>query len=197
MLVSVLIPSRKRVERLKKTIQSLRETASPRNYEVRVRIDNDDDESINAIPEFGVFENVHFLIGPRFNGYESNGLFFTELARRSKGDWLFIMNDDSMVIGEGWDRQLASLPKEGIVAYPEFYWLGQSRYNFSGSCGVAFPFVPNGCWQKFGWSEIEFPADQKLYDLLVVKHGWKVQLLKGVTLRHERDNDQTLRQHRL
>lgn len=186
MLCSVLIASRKRPDGLHKSIQSLYDTAKPENFEVLVRLDDDDDKTLDRLSEFEHYGNVRILIGPHLNGRESTGTFLNELARLASGDWIYITNDDMLMLGSGWDEQLKAVPKSGYVVHPEFYWLGDTLHG-SGSCGVIAPFVPNKCWEQYGLSEIGGggSADDWLTEFLVNTKGWQPWLLKGITCKHE------------
>lgn len=194
MLCSVLIASRHRPDGLHKNIQSLHATANPENFDVWIRLDDDDAETISRLPEFERYGNVHHLIGPRLNNYFSIGKFCSEIADLAAGEWVMITDDDALMLGSGWDEQLKAVPKTGYVAHPEFYWLDTSEYG-SGSCGPVAAFVPNGCWKQYGFPDIGEPPDHWLNSLLVIAKGWKVWLLKGITHKHERGDEAALAEH--
>ena len=72
--ISVIFPSRKRVEMLNETlysIYSLADLSNP-NFEVIVKVDLDDFETLEYIKTWdSQIENLHFLISSRKNGYLS------------------------------------------------------------------------------------------------------------------------------
>lgn len=193
MLCAILIPSRARPDRLLKTIHSIYKTASLENFDIRLRLDLDDQLMMDRLKEFESLDNVRVYVGMRRLGYECLNEFYTELADMAPADWLMIMNDDAWIDGKGWDKQLADVPREGFIVQPEWYQWGQSVYK--GECS-AFPFVPNGCWKKFGLPIIPHEADASLHRLLVDSQGWKTHFLLGVRVVHERDSTEQLEIHR-
>jgi len=196
MICSVLIPTRRRPDGLHKAIKALHATAKPENFDVWLRIDYDDEETLSRLREFEAYGNVHPVIGPRLTGYMSNGEFVTELAELAKGEWVYFTDDDGFLIGNGWDEQLKSVPKHGFIVHPEFYWLGATAYGNSGSCGVVAAFAPNGCWKEYGEKGLQSPTDAWLDSVMVDRNGWKKWLLKGITWKHERGNEDDLREFR-
>ena len=205
-ICSILIPSRGRPERLKKTIRSVRDTDPDGNSEILVRFDDDDTASLAIKAELEA-SGVIVLVGPRRCGYPSIGEFYAELAQNAAAPWIWIMNDDAHIrhvtdspnqpdgTGVPWAKQLLQLPLTGVIAQPECYQLGGSKY--WGSNGGAFPLVPNGCWSRLGASFLAGAAvDTWLDQLLRVTHGWRSHFLAGVAVVHERDSDDVLAQHR-
>lgn len=192
MLVSILIPTRKRVPRLLKLINSIYATASnPKSFEIILKVDPDDDETLNATRNFN--GQVVARVTPRGIGYGDSGRYCMEMEEVADGDWCFLIDDDSTVEGKGWDEQIAALPKTGVMASCEFYRLGSSGYG-SGSCGVVGPWWPRGAWKQFD-KAIATPPDLALHTLFT-KNGWQVHLLKGITYNHDRDPGHLLEAHR-
>lgn len=101
--VSVLVPTRKRVERLKTMIASFDRTTSGR-AELLFRIDNDDRETydyLQGVPwrlKGGVFK------GSRHDGYKSTPQFLKDLLSMMNGDVLMVGNDDMIFETEAWDK---------------------------------------------------------------------------------------------
>jgi hypothetical protein len=103
--ISVLIPTRKRIERLKMMIRSF-ETTTSGCSELIFRIDNDDLETadyLQTVPwrlKRGVFK------GPRYEGYKSTGRFLWDMVGMMDGDVLMVGNDDMIFETPGWDIQV-------------------------------------------------------------------------------------------
>lgn len=187
--ISVLIPTRGRPKRLLKTLDSLRETSTVANsYEIILRTDDDDEETANLV--FDVRDKIHAIKRKRL-GYGRCSEMYREIAECAVAPWIWIMNDDCTVRGKGWDAQVKNSIYEEVIFQPEFYQLNESVYRGG---GYTFPMVQNGCW-VFAGDLIE-PIDLYLDTLLRVEHKWPVKLLDGVTVYHERDNDDTLESHR-
>lgn len=194
LVCSVLIPSRARPDRLMKTIQSLHGTAQPSRFEILLRFDDDDLETLKRRHEAEEYRNVRVIVGKRQDGYARLNHFYAELADIARSPWVWIMNDDVVVKGARWEAKLAEVPTEGFIVQPEHYQLGGSLY--SGCEGTAFPIVPNGIWKRFGWAVMDNPVDTRLDDLLRKENGWKTHFLDGITVVHDRDPDDILEKHR-
>lgn len=195
MICSILLPTRKRVERLKRCLDSLSTTAKVENYEVLLAIDNDDEEMIRAIPFFNN-PPVRYTIAPRGSGWMALDKRNDELSSIARSLWLWMMNDDVTIEGYGWDEQLKTIPTTGVLVQPQTMKLGGSTYsNLEWTC---FPIFPKGCLEKLGKSLHGLnPADQGIWEFLVKTHGWKTHHLKGITANHQRDSDDKIAQHRL
>ena len=194
MLVSILIASRARIHRLVNSIKSIYKTARTGDFEILIRFDDDDQDSLSNLHLLSPFKKVKYIIGPRFEGYGSHCVFMDELAAIAQGTWLFFLDDDGTIRGVDWDSQLSQIPTTGKIVHPEFYWLGTCRYG-SGSCVPVAICVPNKCWLEMGWDKLKQPIDLQLQTLLE-NQGWENQWLLGITARHKRDNDEILAEHR-
>lgn len=194
MLVSILIASRKRIHRLIAVIRSIYKTAKTEDFEILIRFDDDDTDSLGNLHILNEFTKVKYTIGPRYQGYASHSVFMDELSEIAQGEWLFFLDDDGYLIGDDWDLQLAKISLSGKIVHPEFYWLGGSKYG-SGSCVPVAICVPNKCWLNMGWKKLQQPIDSCLQELLE-SQGWENQWLLGVTARHRRDSEKTLLEHR-
>jgi len=101
--ISVLVPTRKRVDRLKKMIASFDRTTSGR-AELIFRIDHDDCETREYLQEVpwrlkgGVFR------GNRLDGYKSTPQFLKDMLPLANGDVLMVGNDDMIFETEAWDK---------------------------------------------------------------------------------------------
>lgn len=190
-LVSAIIPTRKRVPRLIKTIDSLLREADDKScVEVVLKIDNDDQITQKEFP-FADYPMVKKVFSDRGRGYGEMGRFVTEACAGATGEWSFLIDDDCWIVGKGWDSKLNQVPKDGAVAQCEFYHLGGSRYG-SGSCGPNGLFFPTGKFNEFGIKQLYSPADHCLYSIFVTERKWPIHLLKEITYRHDRDSEEQL-----
>src|SRR5574342_707583 len=100
--ISILIPSRYRPDLLKRAIDALISTAKNKDQtEILVRLDNDDTSSFKILES--IFElEVHYIIGPRYLGYASTGVYFNELAALAKGEFIFLCGDDLVMKSQDW-----------------------------------------------------------------------------------------------
>jgi len=88
--ISVLIPTRRRLDRLGILLSSYAATVGDEAHlsELIFRVDDDD----HATQEFLSAHQV--LVGPRYQGYRSLPTFFNELAAVAQGDVVMCGNDD-------------------------------------------------------------------------------------------------------
>lgn len=110
-LLSVLLPTRGRPEKLKAAVASCFDTADdPANVEVRIRVDDDDEATVGTAfaleREYGLHRVRVGSKGPRGNGYLDIHLWLGELAKAACGDWLLLFNDDATFSQKGWDTVL-------------------------------------------------------------------------------------------
>lgn len=117
--VSVLVPTRKRLDRLRTMIDSFKRT-NDGHAELVFRVDDDDPDTIDALAEHPT------VIGPRLSGYRSMPTFFNEMLRVATGDVLMCGNDDMIFKTPGWP----SLVLAAANAYPDgLFDLGVTTYN--------------------------------------------------------------------
>ncbi len=188
-----MIPTRCRVPRLLKTIESIRNTSQSDRVEILLRTDTDDLETAGALPDLiSKYAGVRVLCGPRLNAYESLNEFYNELARISEAQWVVVLNDDITLEGAGWDEQLSRLHVGDSLAWGQYYHLGLSWYRHSGAAFVC-PFVPTSTWLQHG--PAHNPVDWWWREQSRKNH-WKIHRLAGLTIHHDRDNDEQLAVHR-
>jgi len=197
MICSILITSRKRVPRLLKTLQSIRDTAiSQDDIEVLLRFDDDDLETEACIPAYKhIVKNFSWIKGPRLNGWQSVAAFWDELYKKSNGTWSWMMSDDMIVTGKGWDILLHDVPTEGFIVHPQIHQLGGSTYT-EDATGPA-PIIPKGALEKFGYDCIPNPPDTGINDSFRRKSGWEIKFLPGIGVWHMRDDESELFKERL
>lgn len=98
--ISVLVPTRNRIERLRTLLESYARTTEGcvANSELVFRVDDDDVASKEFLEPLG----HTVVVGPRLKGYGSMPEFFNELYRASSGDVLMSGNDDIIFRSAGW-----------------------------------------------------------------------------------------------
>jgi hypothetical protein len=191
MLASVLIPSRNRFDKLLNCIRSVYGAASYVNrfedFEVIVRFHNDDRSSLMRAyeidREFG--DKVRVITGETFKGYESLSVFTQELIDAAKGDWVWHVNDDMVVTGNGWNVRLAEIPLTGVLVQPEIHQLNESVYP-NDLAGPA-PIHPRTALGDLLTREHRYDVDMIIYNELVEKRGWKVEFLHSIGVWHQWD----------
>jgi len=152
-LVSVILPSRKRFNMLLKSLRSVYETAANASQlETIIRFDDDDKESIKRIPELPFTKmNLRVIIGPRLRGYFDLNKFINECCGVSRGEFLFLFNDDSTIVTEHWDKELEKYKGEIVVLNPDTNDDAQ-QYN-------TFPIVSRGIYELVGHFSLQAHSD--------------------------------------
>jgi hypothetical protein len=106
-LVSVLVPTRNRVEMLEKSLRSLIDTADlklGRQYEIILRHDDKATQRwLESHPDLW----TTFVHGPRGNGYADLHIMYNEMCLLARGRFLFLWNDDAVMVTPGWDLEIA------------------------------------------------------------------------------------------
>lgn len=196
-VISILIPTRWRRERLLKTIASINDTSPDKTkVEIIVRCGDDDetmkDFALDAKGRYGaghvpviVFSGLGWTYGELHKSYQ-------ELAARATGTWMMIFSDDTTIGGDDWVAKLESVPTTGFMVHPEWLTNNLSVYRCVG--GGPMPAIPRNCLKEYGL-KMETPIDTWIYTSLRDR-GWKNCFIKGMTIYHERIVDRTLPKER-
>ncbi len=122
--VSVLVPTRQRIARLRTLITSFDQTTgNAPNAELVFRVDEDDPGTRDFLLAWGGHKVV---VGPRMKGYGSMPTFFNELHRASAGDVLMCGNDDMVFQTNGWP---AAILAEANKHPDGLFNIGVTTYN--------------------------------------------------------------------
>lgn len=186
-----MIPTRKRLSGLMNTLASIKETATSPNYEILLRVDDDDHDTqsrFDTLKEMG----CRCIVGSRLQGYGSlDKDFYRQLEEDSNGTFVWIASDDMIVFGD-WMKALARVPTTGYIVQPAISRLGHSIYPLAEA--QAFPIFPRFCWKQF---TDKFPAPFDVNGHLLLKaHGWHTWFLEGVTMWHDRPDEEEIAEHR-
>ena len=108
-LISFLVLTRKNPEGVKKLINNFNSLANKNldNYEFIIKVDFDDNESLDLIKEFSnKVTNVKFIVSSRLKGYPSLNEFERDSAYLARGKYLMIIGDDTEMVTNGWNEVL-------------------------------------------------------------------------------------------
>jgi hypothetical protein len=101
--ISVLVPSRFRLNALLASLVSLRDTATaPGSVEYLVAADPDDPVTVSGAWSWG----ARVWEAPERYGYNQLHLYWNALAKLAAGDWLMLWNDDCRMLADGWDKPI-------------------------------------------------------------------------------------------
>lgn len=109
--VSVLMPSRNRVEMAKQSIDSLGEG----DYEVLMYVDADDNQ-LEDYKELAALntDKVRLYVKMRV-GYDGFHTMINFLSSKAHGDWLMLWNDDAVMQTPNWTSLLPEATKPEVV----------------------------------------------------------------------------------
>jgi hypothetical protein len=137
--ISFLVPTRKRFELFKRSMDSLRATCSSiDSFEVLVAMDDDDTETILKTRDYiSDKPNIQLHVYKRRTYYHLHE-YINDLYEKSCGDSIFGWNDDCLMVSQNWDVAILRLHEKFCVISPkianaEGYWRKQ---------GAMFPILP-------------------------------------------------------
>lgn len=103
--ITILLPTRKRVETLKKSIESLIKTSKhPDRLQFLFAVDDDDIDTINFLKSTSYPNQGVLTFKPM--GYENIHKYNNTLALYSHGKWLMFFNDDAIMTTQNWDTKM-------------------------------------------------------------------------------------------
>jgi len=103
--ITILLPTRKRVETLKKSIESLIKTSKhPDRLQFLFAVDDDDIDTINFLKTTSYPNQGVLTFKPM--GYENIHKYNNTLALYSHGKWLMFFNDDAIMTTQNWDTKI-------------------------------------------------------------------------------------------
>lgn len=128
LLISLLLPTRKRPELARRFLHSVQATATyPKDVEIILYAD-DDDAASHDLDCDGV--QLTRIIGPRL----TMGGYNTACLARARGDIIALVNDDVVIRTAGWDEALrhfdASIPDKIYLVYGDDRFKGQRLSTF-------------------------------------------------------------------
>jgi glycosyltransferase involved in cell wall biosynthesis len=107
-LISILIPTRKRIKLLKECLDSFNNQTQDKSLvEILLKIDTDDLETIEFINQYKLTSSIEIkdIITDRKNGYGSLDEHMNHLSSFSEAEFLLGMNDDIEMLTEGWEQR--------------------------------------------------------------------------------------------
>lgn len=154
--ISVLLPSRDRPAQLVSSVQRLVGRAeNPSRLEILLRLDLDDEASLRAYRRLCLAKLavVRAVVGERYDGWRSNHLYYNALASEATGGWLFLYNDDALMLTKHWDTRLLAVRKPIAatrmltrLAGPPYRWQAKNGQTM-GNC---FPAVRRDAYELLG-----------------------------------------------
>lgn len=179
-LVSFLIPTLWRLDKLKASIRSIRDTAdNPEQVQIITRCHECDLSTRDYLT--GNKDVQIVLIGSDKPAGKGNEWLWNQMYRHATGTWLTWWSDDQTLKGMGWDTQLSQINDQMCVVHPEIHQLNTSVYVKDERGPV--PFMQ----REFIHRDIESLPDFYVHEEFVLKRKWPIHWLFGVTVFHDRD----------
>ncbi len=144
--ISVILPTRNRVKKLKVSLDSLYTTVSdPNNLEILLGVDSDD-PSLEELKNYVASHkerNIKVQISDIRHGYKYLYKTQNPLGENAEGDWFLVWNDDAIMETPNWD--LVVKEYEGQVKLLALHNTDHLDYK-----GVEFPLIPKSWYKTTG-----------------------------------------------
>ncbi len=135
MTISILLPTRKRVKQLQKSVESLIHGASsPTKLQFLFGVDDDDNETLEFLKTSN-YPNQSVLKFKRL-GYENLHIYNNSLCAYAQGTWVMFFNDDAIMSTKAWDEKIEAIKNFKVLRMKE-----QTKHPYS-----IFPIFP---WDWF------------------------------------------------
>ena len=118
MTISILLPTRKRVNQLKKSVASLLDNAkNPDKIQPLFGVDDDDTETLEYLKKAN-YKNQSVLKFKRM-GYENLHMYNNSLCAYAQGTWVMFFNDDAIMNTKHWDEVIESEKNFNVLRVKE------------------------------------------------------------------------------
>lgn len=170
--ISILLPTRKRQEPLKKSVMSLIETATdPSNIELILGFDNDDGESKqwfldNVMPLLREYNVPVKILDFERLGYGRLNEYLNGLARYAVGHWFMVWNDDAWMKSSGWDDEIVK--HNGRFRILRIPTHNEHPY-------AIFPIIPQEWYRLFGYVSMH-----QLSDAWISQIGYMLNIVENI-----------------
>jgi len=151
-LIGIMLPTRKRVNLLRECLNSFNaKTKNKSSVEILLKIDDDDQETIDFINSYQSEIEIKTIISDRGNGYGSLNEYYNSLAQISEAEFLMVGNDDGEMMTDNWEEQFIPFSGTNYVIGIKFDKIKDgvkftnifSNYN-------AGPTIPHDYYKEFG-----------------------------------------------
>jgi hypothetical protein len=143
-LVTFLIPTRKRLDMLKESMASIRATCNDvSSFEVVVIFDEDDVDTLNDFQKLNFDYQVKTIISKR-HGYYGLHHYINGAFEVSSGKWFWLWNDDLKMVGHGWDSTILTYGDKFLVLNPANTHPKWSKYCMDATIS---PIVPRAWFE--------------------------------------------------
>lgn len=119
-LISIIIPSRDRLDGLIKAIHSIQDTTQGYNVEIIAVLDEPDIKSITAVKHM---HGIRLVVMPSTyrNGHPQEK--WQEGYKATQGNWIIMATDDA-IFRPGWLKGCLETPNKGFIGIADSNWVG-------------------------------------------------------------------------
>lgn len=179
-MISAICPTRLRPQMLLRMVGSITTSlVDYHDYEIVLRMHSDDAQTISLIPALQRLGPVVVIVGKPLD-YTNNRRAFSEALRVSYGGWIWIMNDDVVVSGAGWAKQIDDLSPTHF-AVPFTHKSGGATYEKDVGC--PFSFYPRKMFQEMHGG-LWMSGDTELTEH-AVSNGYGLHFIEGLHVWHD------------
>lgn len=185
--ISFLIPTRKRVNCLNLSLESLQRTCTDiDSFEVIIITDNDDVETNEFLKS--KIHNFTFKTKVRSLdrlGYNYLNEYYNLAAEISEGEWIWVWNDDTKMISEGWDTIIKKYDNEFLILNPFNTRKVDEEYI---KTHTLFPIISKKFYQIFSrispWNHIDTYIERVADGFDLIKNEF------NIIHTHDKENDE-------
>lgn len=170
-MISLLIPSKKRINNLKETLKNISyKTNNYNNIEILIAIDNDDIES-QLNKEFIIkhFKHLNIQIHSREHSDYLNAHYYNWLAEKASGKYLWAIGDDVQFNSKNWDLILEEKIEEYLKDKSDRLAYIQVSEDNTKAKHPCFPLITRECFDLthmyFHPQLLSWGADRCLYEI--------------------------------
>lgn len=167
--VSILMPTRERIELAKRSIASL----GNHDLEILLAVDENDPQ----LYEYQKLEDVELFTTPHW-GYTELHKYYNLLAKKSTGDWLMLWNDDGFMETENWFELVTAQDHTKRVVLNVFHEVNN-----------LFPLISRPFYETIGHFSLNTHADSWVQQI-GERSGTQVHI-PGITIIHNKPEDKT------
>jgi hypothetical protein len=142
-LLSLILPTRGRTKMLDNTLTNILTQSDQDNinFEIIVKVDSDDIETIEFIKNYPPIDNIYFLISPRKKGYESLILATDDMTNLAHGKYILGHTNDSLILTKNWNTILEKKLTDFKFYFPKMVWPGRTGNDFVYDTNIDTGFV--------------------------------------------------------
>ena len=175
--VSFIVPTRERTHQLLKSCISIEKNTTEKNiYEILICADEDDIQTIQWVYKNKKRFNLKLIKTKRY-GYDRLEEYCNKAAKRSSGNWLWLWNDDAILISKNWHKILRKYDKKFLLINPHsVHYNKNTRFT---SLYSTFPILPRKWFEILGtlskWNLNDVYVSKLAHKLFIFHNEYKIK----------------------